>query len=513
MRRWERYWQKKLKKYLIGLDNGGTSVKAAVFDLDGRLLAKAGQFTENITPKPGYVERDMEKLWRANCSCVKTAVEKSGVSPGDVAGIAVCGHGKGLYGWGRNEEPAYHGISSTDGRAWKYPLKWKEEEVWQEIYPQICQELMACQQVSLLAWLKEHEPKVYEDIRWVFSVKDYIRYRLTGEAYSEMTDVSGSGLMDIRRAEFDEEMLGKLGIGEVYGKLAPVRCSCDLCGTLTAKAAALTGLMEGTPVAGGMFDIDACAIASDIVSPDNICTIAGTWSINEYISRTPVTDGSAAMNSLYAIPGYYLIEECSATSSGNLEWFAGQCMRDLVSEKDGAVYSAVNKMVSDIRADECEVYFLPFLYGSNAHPLGKGSFVGLTTYHTRAHLLRAVFEGVAYSHKKHIDRLLASRDTPKAVRMAGGAVKSRVWVQMFADVLGMPVETVEADELGALGCAMAAAVAAGIYADYTEAARNMVHINEKILPFSGHTAIYEKKYQNYLAIQDALDGIWDRFEV
>ena len=120
---------------------------------------------------------------------------------------------------------------------------------------------------------------------------------------------------------------------------------------------------------------------------------------------------------------------------------------------------------------------------------------------------------MAYSHKKHIDRLLASRDTPKAVRMAGGAVKSRVWVQMFADVLGMPVETVEADELGALGCAMAAAVAAGIYADYTEAARNMVHINEKILPVSGHTAIYEKKYQNYLAIQDALDGIWDRFEV
>lgn len=513
MRSWERYWRLKLKKYLVGLDNGGTSVKAAVFDLSGKLLAKAGQFTENITPKPGYVERDMEKLWKANCECVKRAVESGGVSPEAVAGIAVCGHGKGLYAWGKDGKPAYHGISSTDGRAWKYPVKWREEKIWQEIYPQICQELMACQQVSLLAWLKDHEPEVYADIRWVFSVKDYIRYRLTNEAYSEMTDISGSGLMDIGKAAFDREMLEKLGIGEAYDKLAPVRYSSDLCGHLTKEAAELTGLLEGTPVAGGMFDIDACAIASNIVSAENICTIAGTWSINEYISRTPVTDGSVAMNSLYAIPGYYLIEECSATSAGNLEWFVGECMQDYAGREGKAVYDAINDMVSGVPADECEVYFLPFLYGSNAHPLGKGSFVGLTTYHTRAHMLRAVFEGVAFSHKKHIDRLLASRDVPDVIRMAGGAVKSAVWVQMFADVLDMPIETVEAKELGALGCAMAAAVAAGIYTDYTEAARNMVHINERILPVPEHAAVYVGKYRKYLAVQDALDGVWGQFEV
>ena len=134
------------------------------------------------------------------------------------------------------------------------------------------------------------------------------------------------------------------------------------------------------------------------------------------------------------------------------------------------IYSIVNEMVAAVKPEECDVYFLPFLYGSNAHPLGKGAFVGLTTYHNKAHMLRAVYEGVVFSHKTHIERLLSSRKPPEAIRMAGGACNSEVWVQMFADVLGFPIETVDAKELGALGCGMAAAIAAGVYRDYKDEA-------------------------------------------
>lgn len=162
---------------------------------------------------------------------------------------------------------------------------------------------------------------------------------------------------------------------------------------------------------------------------------------------------------------------------------------------------------------ECEVYYLPFLYGSNAHPLGKAAFVGLTTYHNQAHMLRAVYEGVAFSHRRHIDRLLASRKPPKAIRMAGGPVQSKVWVQMFADVLGYPVETVSARELGALGCAMAAAIAAGVYTDYKEAAKHMVRISERISPDPEKTEVYQKKYEKYISISNALDTVWGQFEV
>ena len=149
----------------------------------------------------------------------------------------LCGHGKGLYPWGRDGKPAYNGIISTDSRAWKYPEKWHENGVYDEVHDRLCQEFMACQQVSLLAWLKDHERAVYDNIQYAFSVKDYVRFRLTGEAYSEATDISGSGLMNVRDARFDKDILEKLGIGEAYDMLPPLRYSYDLCGTVSEEAA------------------------------------------------------------------------------------------------------------------------------------------------------------------------------------------------------------------------------------------------------------------------------------
>ncbi len=503
-----------MNRYTIGLDNGGTSSKAALFDMGGREIAAASRQTPVLTPRPGYNERDMEALWQANCECVREVLSASGIPAEEILGIAVCGHGKGLYAWGRDGKPARNGIVSTDNRAWQYPEKWKREGTAAQLYPQHCQELLACQQVSLLAWLKDHERKTYDNIEWVFSVKDYIRFRLTGEAYSEATDISGSGLMDVRNARFDRAMLDGLGIGEMFDRLAPVRYSADRCGSITAEAAGLTGLAEGTPVAGGMFDIDACAIAMDITKPEQLCTITGTWSINEFISPVPITGTAIAMNSLYAIPGFYLLEECSATSAGNLEWFVRNHMANDPVPEGKKLYAHIDDLVAGIDPADCEVYYLPFLYGSNAHPLAKATFAGLTTYHSKAHMLRAIFEGVAFSHKTHIDRLLSVRGAPKAVRMAGGAANSPVWVQMFADVLGLPVETVRGvKELGALGSAMAAAVAAGVYANYGEAARAMVTVNEPVLPDPGRHRVYAAKYAKYTAVCRAMDTVWDLFTV
>lgn len=502
-----------MSKFAIGLDNGGTVIKAAIFDLQGKEIVVASRQTPVFTPHPSYTERDMEELWLNNCACVREALEQSGVNPADVIGLAVCGHGKGLYPWGKDGKPAYRGIVSTDNRAWKYPEKWYADGTFEKLYPQLCQQLMPCQQVSVLAWMKDHERAVYDNIDYVFSVKDYIRFRLTGEARSEATDISGSGLMDIKNVRFDKEMLNTFGIGEVHDKIPPLCYSHEMAGSITEEAAKLTGLLTGTPVAGGMFDIDACAIALDISSPESMCTIAGTWSINEFIAEKPVTDGSVAMNSLYAIPGYYLIEECSATSAGNLEWYLETCMENEILPDGKQLYQHVSDMVASVSPDDCEVYFLPFLYSSNAHPLGKGSFVGLTTYHGKAHMLRSIYEGVAYSHKTHIDRLLSARKPPAAIRMAGGVVNSPLWVQMFADILGFPIETVKVRELGALGCAMAAAVAAGVYQDYREAAKHMVHIHSSVSPQEQEMKIYRRKYEKYMAVSKALDTIWPLFTV
>lgn len=502
-----------MKRYAIGLDNGGTVTKAALFDLEGREICVAAQKTPVTAPQPGYTERDMETLWQANCSCIRQVLERSGVSAGDILGLAVCGHGKGLYLWGKDGRPAYPGIGSTDNRAWRVVEQWYGDGTFERAYPQLCQQLMACQQAALLRWMKQERPEVYDNIRYVFSAKDYIRFRLTGEAWCEATDISGSGLMDVKNGRFDRGLLEILGIGEVYDMLTPLKGSCDLCGHVTEAAARETGLLPGTPVAGGMFDVDACAIASAVTRPGQVCTITGTWSINECIADHPVTGTEVAMNSLYAIPGYYLLEESSATSAGNLEWAIANCI-DTKGLTGGALYDYLAGLAGSVAPEDSEVYYLPFLYGSNAHPLAKACFVGMTSYHTAAHMVRAVYEGVAYSHKTHIDKLLSAVPKPERIRMAGGAVNSPFWVQMFADVLDCPIETVSGvKELGALGCAMAACVAAGVYEDYEQAAAKMVRINPPVCPDPEHHAVYERKYQKYRAVSRALDAVWPEFTV
>lgn len=503
-----------MAQYVMGVDNGGTVIKAALFCLDGTETAVAAQSTPVFSPRPGYQERDMEEVWRANCTCIRQVIKQSGISPRDVAALAVCGHGKGLYLWGKDGKPAYPGIASTDNRAWSYPLHWEETGVFDRLYPQLCQKQLACQPSALLAWMKEHEPEVYQNIRWVFSIKDYIRFRLTGIAHSERTDLSGSGLMDVSRGQIDPALLEALGIAETANMLPPMCGSFDLCGHVTDEAAEQTGLCPGTPVAGGMFDIDACAVAMNITSPDQLCTITGTWSINEFISPQPKLNTQVSMNSLYAIPGYYLLEECSPTSAGNLDWVLEQLAGGLKLPQDKPLYNGVNQLVSSIPPEDCQVYYLPFLYGSNAHPLARASFLGLTNYHSAAHMLRAVFEGVAFSHKVHIDRLLSARTPPEIVRMAGGAARSPVWVQMFADVLGLPVQRIAGvRELGALGSAIAAAVAAGLYPGYDQAVQAMVRTGEPVWPDPAAHAVYLEKFETYQAISAAMDTVWDRFKV
>ena len=176
----------------------------------------------------------MESLWQANCACIREILEQSAIFPEDVLGIAVCGHGKGLYLWGNDDKPAYQGIGSTDNRAWEIVQQWYEDDTHGRVYPQICQQIMPCQQAPLLRWIKQHCPEVYANIQYVFSVKDYIRFRLTGEAWSEATDISGSTLLDVRNGCFDRALLEAMGIGEIYDALPgwhlPQRreCSCLL---------------------------------------------------------------------------------------------------------------------------------------------------------------------------------------------------------------------------------------------------------------------------------------------
>lgn len=504
-------------RYYLGLDNGGTATKAALFTRDGREAGVCAVDTLVHTPRPGFAERDMEEMWQANCRVIRAVLVQSGISPADISGIGVCGHGKGLYLWGKDGKPARAGILSTDNRAYEYPLRWEADGTQQKAFQKNCQKILSCQPAALLAWLRDHEPEVMQNLKWVFGCKDYVRFRLTGEPGAELTDLSGTGLLNLYTRDYDDELLRLLGLESVREAFPPICRSAEIVGFITPKAAAECGLSQGTPVIGGMFDIDACALAAGVTDERKLCMIAGTWSINEYLRRQPVTDGSVSMNSLFCLPQYYLIEESSPTSAGNLAWFVRQLLPELHQQAKAqgeSVYKILDSWAAKIPPWEFVPVFLPFLLAGNVHPNAKAVFAGLTAFHTREHLCRSVYEGIAFSHRYHFEKLMCSRpDQPfDCIRLAGGAARSEIWAQMFADVMGSPVETVLAGETGALGCAMAVSAALGDTASLPDAALQMCSVSARAKPNPKARGIYDEKYALYRTTIDCLDSLWPRMQ-
>lgn len=496
--------------YFMGVDNGGSTVKAVIFDEFGGEIASSSARLEMLTPQAGFTERDMDELWRINCQVIRAALRQAGDVA--IAGVACSGHGKGLYLWGKDDKPCGNGIVSTDSRASIYPQQWAADGTAERVFAKTCQSILACQPVALLRWLKDHRPEVVANVKWIFAVKDFIRFKLTGEAFAELTDYSGSNLLNLRDGCFDRELLAEFGIDELYDALPPLKKSTDFCGTVSARAAGETGLKAGTPLAGGMFDIDACAIAMNVVNEDHVCVIAGTWGINEYIAKAPVLDKTVMMNSLYCLPGYYLIEECSPTSASNFAWFVDMFLGD---EKRAAEALGLNvfdhccALAESVAPDDSAIVFLPYLFGSNYDPRAQACLVGVDSHHSRAQIIRAVLEGIVFCHRVHLEKLLAHRHRTDAVRLAGGAANSPFWAQMFADVFQLPVDIVATRELGALGCAMAAAVAAGVYRNLPEAAAQMARVERRIAPDTARGAVYERKFARYRQVAAALAPLWE----
>ncbi len=368
------------EKFLLGIDNGGTVAKAAIVAQDGRELAVAACKTESLTPLPGWVEFDAEALWQATAAAVRNVIDKAGIAADKIAAVACTGHGNGLYLVDAEGRPVRNAIFSADARAREYVERWNAEGIDRAVRPQTMQSLWPGQPNALLAWLADHEPGVVSRTCWCLMCKDYTRMRLTGEAFAEQTDMSGTSLLDVGTGQYDAGLLEAFGIGTWDQKLPPLRLSTDLCGRVTQAAAELTGLRPGTPVAGGLFDIDACALSSALLDEQQFGMTFGTWGINQYVSPTPVVD-NIFMTSRYCVPGNYLMLEGSATSAANLEWFLAQVFRRetrSAHEADLDPYAQVDAWVAQTAPGESGLLFLPFLYGSSVGADATGCLIGLS---------------------------------------------------------------------------------------------------------------------------------------
>ena len=495
-------------KYLMGLDNGGTLIKCALFDLRGREVAATSVRVEVTSPSPGFIERDPDAIWLANRGAIRDTMAKADIDGGEVVGVAACGYGNGINFLDREGAPVYPSIVSNDIRANEYVNRYASDGTLRKVYDITRQDIWAAQPIALVPWFRDHMPEVLERTANIQYIKDYVRYKLTGELCGELTDASGTNLFDLATKRYDERLFELAGISQ-YFHLFPKRIvgSTESAGAVTARAAKETGLREGTPVAGGLFDIDACAASSGILDDGALCLVSGTWTINEYITKDFSEGLGKYSTTLSYIPGQYLIAESSPTSASNFDWY----LENVYSSNFPGVdrkeqYRRCDRIVAAIHPGDSDLVFVPYLFASNSYPDDRAAFFNISSFYGGEHMLRAVYEGVVFSTCLHVERLTRNRERFALGRLSGGVANSSVWAQMLADALQIRLEIVRGSELGALGAAMCAGICTGEFADFREASERMVHLNRAYDPDPGLTGVYADKFGQFKKAIAVLDS-------
>lgn len=491
--------------YLLGLDAGNTVIKAVLFDQDGRQVAMQALDGQTATPAPGHVERDLGELWQNAGQVIRGCIEEAGISARQIAGVGCAGHGNGLYALDKSGAPLI-GIQSLDTRAAELAEDLSETH-GSELHKICLQKPWPSQTPVLLAWVKRHQPEIYDRIGTVFLCKDFITHQLTGIKVSDISDMSGCGLTRMPACRYDAELMHLYGLHDALSMLPALVEPAEIAGHVTAAAATQTGLIEGTPVIGGYFDVISSALGSGVCRAGEASIIAGTWSVNQVFSPEPVLDSSVFMASGFA-PGRFVNIDSSATSAVNLEWY----VRELV-ERGAHVddpFGQCNNLVAEVTPAPDDPICQPFLYGSGQGAQFRGGYFGLAGWHGEGHLLRALFEGVVFEHRRHIEVLRgAGLDFDTAV-LSGGGSRSPHWPQIFADCLDRKIRVSEAKETGALGAAIGVAVAVGLAEDYESAVARMTRTKAEFTPNPSMRRHYDQRYALYSELNATLQPLWAR---
>lgn len=500
--------------FFLGIDAGGTAVKVAVISATGRECGVAGTTLRAAHPAPGFSERDPEAMWQALCENTRRAMAMAGIAAADIAAIGVTGYGNGLYLVDAQGRPTTPGILAPDIRAADIVAAWQRDGREAAQLKRTWQRSWAGKPAPLLAWFQRHRPQVLAASSHLLMCKDYLRYRLTGHLAAEVSDLSTSGQIPGDRRCIDPALFDLLGLGDCQRLIPPVIESLTIAGGLTPAAAEAMGLRPGIPVSAGCCDNLAIMYGSGVADSAGIVVISGTWGLHQSFLDRPVTDGSLVIVAHGALPGEYLAIEGSPTSAGTLEWFFDAFMRGLPGMKadDNSaatdLYEACNQAVAATGADDPPVYFLPYLNGAIDDAAARGSFIGFSAWHRFGHAIRAIYEGVAFEHRRHLDRLLLARSRPAMARFAGGAARSVIWSEIFASTLGLPLEKPRASELGALGAAILASVASGHHRDLASASAAMTGISQTVLPQPALRRQLDRRYDVYRDLSAALAPHW-----
>jgi xylulokinase len=490
--------------YFMGIDISTTSAKAIIIDETGDVKAIGSTAQAISQPYPLWSEQNPTDWWEGIVNSIRSALHEANLTGDDIAGIGLTGQMHGLVMLDESGDVLRPAILWNDQRTQKQCDAITQAVGFSRLIELTGNRALTGFTAPKILWVKENEPEIYAQCAQILLPKDYIRYKLTGVYATDLAGAAGTSLLNVANRQWSNDMLQMLAIPREW--MPPVHEGTEITGEVSAEAAHLTRLSAGTPVVGGGGDQAAGAVGMGCVTPDKIAITVGTSGVVFAPLENYAYEPQGRLHAFcHAVPEYWHFMGVMLSAAGSLQWYQNTIAPDMN-------FDALLAETLDIPAGSEGLFFLPYLTGERTphpDPLARGAFIGLTTRHTRAHMTRAVLEGVAFGLKDTF-ALIANAGLPDyfEVRISGGGAKSPIWQQIIADVLQAPLVNVNTTEGGAFGAALLAAVGVGAFPDVMSACQATINTGEEVEP-SENTIVYQDYYAIYHKLYPMLKPAFD----
>ncbi len=485
---------------VLGIDVGTTGTKCTIYDLSGQPVASAYREYAMIHPREGWVEEDPNLWWQAAAENTRLCIERDGIDPARIAGVGVsCTNS--FIPLDADGTVLYNAILQLDQRA-AAEVDWIAEHIGAERIFAVTGNRIARGTFALptLLWYLKHRPDILEKTHKFVVPSGFIIQRLTGEFSINTSRMGFTLLSDIRTGTWDEALVRDVGVP--MDILATPHQASEIVGEVTRRAAEATGLRPGTPVIAGAMDTVAAAVGAGAVEAGSTFLAIGTCGRSCFSTDRPQFD-DRLMNCRHAIEGQWLNVQATNAAGASLRWFRdvfGDAFAGPARETGASVYDAFNAKVEATPAGANGLIYLPYLAGERCpiwDPDARGVFFGLSFSTDFGDMVRAVMEGVAFSIRQGQEIALAHAPRPESLSLGGGIANSRVWCQIFADVLGYPIQRLRVNETETLGSALLAAKGVGLLDDISDVAKATVRNCEVLTPRPAEAAYYSEAFALY----------------
>jgi len=501
---------------LLGIDVGTGGTRAVIIDGQGKVLSSAtAEHVPFASPRIGWAEQDPRDWWRASVDAVRTALSNGFISPAEIAGVGFSGQMHGAVLLGKQGDVLRPALIWCDQRT-SAQCQWINDKIGpQRLIELTCNPALTGFTLPKLLWVRDNEPDLWSRARHVLLPKDYVRYRLTGDRATDVADASGMLLFDVARRKWSSEVAGAAGIPETM--LPTVYESPEVTGCISPEAAELTGLRQGTPVVAGGGDQAAGAVGMGIVSPGAVSATIGTSGVVFAAADRPAIDPAGRVHTFcHAVPGRWHVMGVTQAAGLSLRWFRdtfGTVTSPADPDDNGRdPYDRLCQEAATAPSGSEGVLWAPYLMGERTphlDPNARAAMIGLAASHTRAHIIRAILEGVAFSLRDSFEIFREMGVPAESVRLGGGGARSALWRQIQADIYGRPVGVLEAEEGAAFGAALLAGVGTGIWPSVDAACVRAVRVASETEPDASSADLLNRQYAAYRAVYPALKAVQD----